>query len=271
MYSISDFKKIIDMFPTIKPCYEKISHNKVSGVCMLIPYGIKCYVWFTKYQNENVCFVLEIFNKKINRVYRVGLHYHSSLCNESGTILYGTIFMNYEHKLKMISVEDIYYKNRIITLSFDERLEIIYQLFKEGRIRSKKVMIGFPIMANMNDISKINDYKVQYCQYRDGDTLMKIPFKIFDKKQKNDNTVFWIHKSCQNEIYEIFDNVKYIDIACIPDFTTSQLMKSVFHKKMDLDAYEESDDEEETIEIDKVKMECRFHEKFQKWVPFKIV
>ena len=268
MYSSDDFKKIIEMFPKIKPCYEKISHNKVSCVCMFIPYGIKCYVWFTKYQNENVCFVLEIFNKKVNRVYRVGLHYHSSLCNESGTILYGTIFMNYEHKLKMISVEDIHYKNRIVSIPFTERIEMIYQLFKEGKIRSKKVMIGFPIMTNI--MTKITDYKVQYCQYRDGDTIIKIPFKIFEKKQKNDNAIFWVHKSSQNEIYELFNDTQYVDIACIPDYTTSQLMNKVFHKIMNLDAYEESDDEEESNDITKVKMECKFHEKFQKWVPIKI-
>lgn len=268
MYCSSDFKKIIELFPEIKPCYEKITHNKVSCVCMLIPYGVKCYIWFTKYQNENVCFVLEIFSKKINRVYRVGLHYHSSLCNESGTILYGTIFMNYEHKLKMISVEDIYYRNRIVTIPFDERINLIYQLFKEGKIRSKKVMIGFPIMTD--NITKISDYKVQYCQYRNGDTIMKIPYKVFESKQKNDNAIFWVHKTPQNEIYELFKDNQYVDIACIPDYMTSQLMNQVFHKKADIDTYEESDDEEEN-DIDKVKMECRFHEKFQKWVPIKIV
>jgi hypothetical protein len=270
MYTPKDFKKIIEMFPKIKPCYEKITHNKVSGMCMLIPYGVKCYIWFTKYQNENVCFVLELFNKKINRVYRVGLHYHSSLCNEMGTILYGTIFMNYDHKLKMISVENILFRNRPLTISFDEQIEMIYQLFKEGKIRSKKVMIGLPIMMNMEDIVKVDDYKVQYCQYQNGDISMKIPFKLFDKKQKNDNAVFRVIP-LHNEIYKLFDGDKYIDVACIPNYETSMLINNAFHKKMNLDAYEESDDEGEIEQVKEVKMECSFHEKFQKWVPIKVV
>lgn len=268
-----DFKEIIDKFPVIKPCYEKITHNKVSNQCMLIPYGIKCYVWFTKYHNENVCLLLELFNKKINKIYRIGLHYHSSLCNEKGTILYGTIFMNYTYKLKMISVEDIFYKNKFIKNTFEDRLEIIFKLFKEEKIKSKKIMIGFPIITTVEKVIPIDDYKVQFCQYRDGETIMKIPFKDFEKKIKNDNSIFIVRCSTQNEIYDLFDDSgNFIDIAFIPNYETSVMMNKIFKSMTTcLEDYEESDDEEEITIIEELKMECQFHEKFKKWVPIKIV
>lgn len=263
--------EVLKNFPTIKPCYEKITHNKVSKHCMLIPYGNKCYVWFTRYQNENVCFLLELFNKKINKVYRIGLHYHSSLCNERGTILYGTIFMNYKYKVKMISVENIFFKNKQLKNTYEERMEIILRLFKEEKIRSKKIMIGFPIMMDMKDVKPIDDYKVQFCQYQEGETLMKIPFKDFEKKVTNDNSVFTIKTSTQNEIYELYDGDKFIDIAFIPNYETSIMMKKLFkYTNTNLDAYEESDEEEDDI-VDKLKMECQFHEKFKKWVPVRAV
>jgi hypothetical protein len=204
-YTNEDFRNIIQSFPDIKLCYEKFVHNKVSfKYCMLIPFGIKCFIWFTKYHNENVCLVLELFNKKINRVYRVGIHYDSSLCNDSGTILYGTIFMNYKYKLKMISVENIYYRNKPVKKTFEEKLNMIYQLFKEEKIKSKKVMIGFPIMQT--DVTPIEDYKVQYCQiYNEG--IIKIPFKVFEKKEENKNRVFMVRPGTQNEIYNLFNKM----------------------------------------------------------------
>jgi len=269
MYTPQDFQRIIKSFPNIKPCYEKISHNKVSKQCMLIPYGIKCYIWFTQYKNENVCLVLEIFNKKINRVYRVGIHYDSSLCAEMGTILYGTIFMNYKYKLKMISVENILYRNKIVKATHEERINMIYQLFKK-KIRSKKVMIGFPIMMNTDDIGPIDDYKVQYCQYQDGETIVKIPFKVFEKKEKNKNRVFRVRPGTQNEIYNLFDKDtdEFVDIAFIPNYTTSLKMNKLFKEKViKLEEYEDSDDEE-TGEEKELLLECEYHEKFNKWTPF---
>lgn len=264
--------EVLKNFPIIKPCYEKITHNKVSRQCMLIPYGIKCYIWFTRYQNENACFLLELFNKKINKVYRIGLHYNSSLCNERGTILYGTIFMNYKYKLKMISVEDILFKNKPIKNTHEERMEIILRLFKEEKIKSKKIMIGFPIMMEMKDVKPIDDYKVQFCQYQEGETIMKIPFKDFEKKVTNVNSVFTVRSSDQNEIYELYDGGKFIDIAFIPNYDTSVMMNKLFKSSTtSLDAYEESDNEDEDVVVDELKMECRFHEKFQKWVPISVV
>lgn len=266
-YTNEDFRNIIQSFPDIKLCYEKVSHNKVPfKYYMLIPFGIKCFIWFTKYKNENVCLVLEIFNKKINRVYRVSLHYDSSLCNDSGTILYGTIFMNYKYKLKMISVENIYYKNKAVKKPYEEKLNLICQLFKD-KIRSKKVMIGFPIMQT--DVTPIQDYKVQYCQFYD-ECIMKIPIKYFEKKIENKNRVFMVRPGTQNEIYNLFDKDTgdFIDIAFIPTYKVSYMMNKIFKSEntLNLDDYEESDEEEETIDKEFL-MECEFNEKFKKWTP----
>jgi len=272
VYTNVDFHNIITSFPDIKLCYEKIQHNKVPfKYCMLIPFGIKCFVWFTRYKNENVCLVLEIFNKKITRVYRVGIHYDSSLCNDSGTILYGTIFMNYKYKLKMISVENIYYKNKIVKKTYEEKINMIYQLFKDERIRSKKVMIGFPIMQTT--VKPIDDYKVQYCQvYNEG--IIKIPIKVFEVKEKNKNMVFMVRTGKQNEIYNLFDKTTgdFIDVAFIPNCDISYKMNKLFksEKNLCLDAYEESDDEEEVASEKEFLMECEFHEKFKKWVPLNV-
>lgn len=73
------------------------------------------------------------------------------------------------------------------------------------------------------------------------------------------------------------------NLAHIPDYKTSVLMNKLFRnikENANLDALEESDDEEEfeNIQIDKFvdlnkvfKMRCNFNYKFQAWVPVQVV
>jgi hypothetical protein len=111
--------------------------------------------------------------------------------------------MNYKYKLKMISVENIYYKNKAVKKSYEEKINMICQLFQEEKIRSKKVMIGFPIMQTT--VSQIDDYKVQYCQfYNEG--IVKIPYKVFEVKEQNNNMVFTTTFHLKSYIYK--NNIK---------------------------------------------------------------
>lgn len=112
----------------------------------------------------------------------------------------------------------------------------------------------------------------------------------------NTNTrLFYIKPDLQNDIYYLYDTSTYNlaslmtssiiskNIAHIPDYKTSVLMNKLFRniKENDnLDALEESDDEEEfeNIQIDKfvdlnkvLKMRCNFNYKFQAWVPVQVV
>ena len=71
-------------------------------------------------------------------------------------------------------------------------------------------------------------------------------------------------------------------LAAIPDYKTSIMMNKLFRiikENNDLDALEESDNEEEFensnvdkfVHLDKShKMVCNFNNKFKKWVPIKI-
>jgi hypothetical protein len=100
--------------------------------------------------------------------------------------------------------------------------------------------------------------------------------------------VFQVKADINTDIYNLYsydNNSKkyvYYDIACIPDYTTSVLMNKLFRhikENYNLDALEESDDEEEfeNEQIDRYvdlhktyKMICRYNYKFKKWTPIKI-
>lgn len=101
------------------------------------------------------------------------------------------------------------------------------------------------------------------------------------------DVVFMIRPDIQNDIYYIHcinreTKEEQHSIAHIPDYTTSVMMNKLFRiiKENDnLDALEESDDEEEfeNENIDKFvrldrsfKMVCQFNHKFKKWTPIKL-
>ena len=109
-----------------------------------------------------------------------------------------------------------------------------------------------------------------------------LPYKHITKRE----IVFKIKPDIQNDIYHLYASNNgteiYYDIAYIPDFVTSVMMNKLFRnikENANLDALEESDDEEE-FENDKedrfvflnksYNMVCAYNNKFKKWYPLRV-
>jgi hypothetical protein len=110
---------------------------------------------------------------------------------------------------------------------------------------------------------------------------------INTRQQVKRDVVFMIRPDIQNDIYYLYglnnqSKEEQHSIAHIPDYITSVMMNKLFRiiKENDnLDALEESDDEEEFenekvdkfVRLDKsYKMICQFNHKFKKWTPLKL-
>jgi hypothetical protein len=105
-------------------------------------------------------------------------------------------------------------------------------------------------------------------------------------KQKKD-LIFRIKPDLQNDIYHLYclenDELVYYDIAFIPDYITSVMMNKLFRnikENQNLDALEESDDEDEFederadrfVDLNKeYNMKCKYNYKFKKWYPICVV
>ena len=115
-----------------------------------------------------------------------------------------------------------------------------------------------------------------------------LPRFNFSKPQYKSKTVFEMKADLQNDIYHLYAFGKsservYCGIAYIPNYKTSKYMNSFFRnikENNNLDALEESDDEEEfeNQNIDKhvnlnkkLSFECTYLAKFRRWVPIKKV
>ena len=98
--------------------------------------------------------------------------------------------------------------------------------------------------------------------------------------QQPKEAVFIVKPEIQNDIYSLYyEDDTFFTTAYIPDYATSVMMNKLFRvikENNNLDALEESDDEEEFqdekpdrfVHLNKsYKMVCAFNYKFKKWYP----
>ena len=120
------------------------------------------------------------------------------------------------------------------------------------------------------------------------DYLLPWRHAVISKPQYRVSTVFLVRADIQFDIYRLFayggnKAEIYYGVACIPNYKTSVMMNRLFRRipeNESLDAAEESEDEAdfENVEPDKyvdlakeLLMEFRFHSKWKKWVPGRVV
>ena len=208
-----------------------------------------------------------------------------------------TLTKNTHYSKKLIMFQNIF-KNEIKQVAYNNQM----------------VTFGLPIMSvnvdNLNDKIRDLSYKIKYIQFRteqnqilnkplvDADPVIvrpsitkpiitktiitKLDNKINNRsKDRPKEKVFTIKADIQNDIYNLYDVVsnELVDIAYIPDYKTSVMMNKLFRnikENQNLDALEESDDEEE-FENDKIDkfvyldrsfdMICEYNMKYKRWQP----
>jgi len=296
MIKYHEYDKLIKRLPAFKLSYEETLHKKVNNsninIYMAIPYGTKFMAWFTYYKNRDVCFLLELTNKKdISDIKIINCCFHNEL--SLGTILYGTLINN-----KFFSVENIYYfKGKNVNLNtFEEKLYILHDLFanyiKQISLNKDFIVFGLPLLSyDYNKLvqeSNTLPYKIYSIKIINFHNSTKPHCNIIYKNIHQDITaVFQVNADVQEDIYNLYYNnnntFEYHNDAFIDSYQTSCLMNREFRiikENVSLDALEESDDEDEFENINEDKfllkntrkhIKCRYNKKFKKWIPFEIV
>lgn len=306
MLTQKDKLDILREFPNVKLSYEKIIHKKVYNFDLLlsIPDGKKCFAWFTSFKNNMVCILLELDNrskKGFKNIKIINCCFSNSLCY--GTLFFGTLF--YHMNNPFFSIEDIQlYKSKDVSnndfiYKINKISSILKNDIKQVSYNNSCVVFGLPLISKSNekfDLSKIS-YKLHSVKYikNNSHLILSIDeFKLDVKENVRENVrekrvitkqekIFICKPDIQNDIYHLYTSENdYIGLAAIPDYKTSMMMNKLFRiikENNDLDALEESDDEEEfeNSNVDKFvyleksyKMICIFNNKFKKWVPIKI-
>jgi len=302
---IKDHEKaeLLRSFPNIELSYETIVHKKVYNYdfVVAIPEGVKYFVWFTIFRDQNVCLLLEISeHKQISNIEIVPCCFKDNLCYGVGTILYGTLFV--KDGIRFFAFEDIFYCSGA---SLDNKIMRKYyylqSLLKNDLSQliyfENSIFFGLPLMKKDHDSllkeASLLPYKVSCFHYikhygkRDIKSLSygKVHQNSgYEKEVKREKVmVFKVKPDLQNDIYHLYAaDDYYVGVGYISNYNNSVMMNKLFRnikENQNLDALEESDDEEEFQDdkIDKYvyldreeNMVCTYNYKFKKWEPVTI-
>ena len=183
MLNHRDKQFILNNFPYIELCREKLFHNKVpsSNFYLTIPKGKKYFTWFRRWKKWNVCIFLKLSNNKRHfddiKIYNVC--FDDRLCYKDGTIFYGTLFTI--KKQMFYNVENIYYSlNKNITQytqkdKWKEISKVFNKYIKQKSNMENDVIFGTPIISE--DHKKIKK-KIQNLQYE----LYSIQHRLFKRE-----------------------------------------------------------------------------------------
>ena len=292
-----DAQYLLANFPRIKLSYEKKIHKKVFplDIVLTIPKGKKYFAWFCKFRNKPVCVLLELDNYKkgIKSINIFNACFDSKLTINKGTILYGTIF--YHKKARCFNIENIFYNSgkNISNLNQYNKFQTINTIFnnhiKQKIYTTSDIIFGLPLICDkkgkiLNYLPTL-PYDVYCVQHRSLFNEKHFLNEIITHK-KNNTLIFLIKAEIDDDIYRLYyknnnNNIEPYKTALIPTYETSRMMNSLFRnikENHNLDAIEESDDDEDFENIDEdqyvdlnksYKFQCVYKEKFDSWVPMK--
>jgi hypothetical protein len=287
-----DLNYINQHFPKFELSYEHVHHKKVPNIYLAIPQGKKYYVWFTHFEGQDVCYLLE-FNKKkgvIIKFKKISVFYDRQL--SYGTILYGTL-VTLQNTNFFVCENILYYSGKDISkLPFKTILLHMNIMFhskiKQIAYTEKEYIISLCMMSNDKNtlIKSINNQN--YSMYgilnrcTNGTYSFMSPFNKTNNFNRTLN--FRVMADINHNVYRLYyfngNKIEFYKKTYIPDYNTSTVLNKKFRiikENSNLDLLEESDDEDdfENINDDKYvyldkyfNFKCYYHQKMKTWVPF---
>jgi hypothetical protein len=278
---------------------QKINENIVNNTnnyIRIIPKGIRGFLWFKRYNNNDYCYFLKknYKNYHIYDCYKFNASFDKFLSNNLGTIIYGTL-SNIENVNFFISDTLYYLKGEKYNVINNNLLNnVINKYTRPLFLTNDDICIMNSIYTKMENINKIYE-EINYSIYmfviynekhkKSYNIKPEDYFNILDKKVNKTNKtnnfmkIYTLQALVEDDLYLVYDNGKSMGYADISDYKTSVMLNNEFRnikENQNLDLLEESDDEEEFENIDinkyvnldkKVKFKCTYNKRFKLWKP----
>ena len=301
---MDNIEELINKLPdNLELSYDTVEHNKVQtfNVCMAIPEGKRCLLWFTFHNKHKVAALCHLDKThKVTYITSVPVVFHEDLC--LGTIFSGNLF-HYKNS-KFFAIDDIHYykgKNKERT-DTNSKLKLLSYIMnheiKQKTFTKYDLVVGLPLMhTNRRTLMEKFDilpYKITSIKYFPHDRHQAPYYSPFNQVSYTNTfpnaptAIFKVSADNQYDIYNLFCYSKgktdyFYGTAFVPDFNTSVMLNNLFRnirENKNLDYLEESDDDEdfENTREDKYVMEgkqlnmlCYYNYRFKKWVPSKVL
>ena len=286
--------RLLSRFKSVELSYEKEVYKKVhnANLYMGTMSGTKYFAWFTYYNKSDACFIIKLTKNSIASVELIPCCFNKTLSN--GTIVYGSIIeiekVKYFYTEELLQLNGKYFDKEHWTVRIQKMDEFFMHIKQFAYQKNFIVFTSAFISSKFDDIvSYITaaSFNIDFIQARN---LNDLDYKNFNfknvKKYEKKTAVFQIRAEIKSDIYSLYTKegryYEFFNIAHIPDYKTSIIMNTLFRtikENINLDALEESDDEEEFENIDedkfvfldkKINMRCDFSHRFKKWIPREI-
>ena len=257
-------------FPHVDLPVEQMSNKEVRDqavVYLAQPCGKRAFAWFTYFRGKNVCFFVEIKDRKPANIYPVHAAFASSLA--LGTVLHGTI-THHESRRCFVMDNIFHHEGNPVTVDFAAKLALMRGLAVDNCAHiPSQALFMLPVYSYtpspMDTIYKLYCVK---CVQLHGPKVINCPDKT---------AVFQVKPTPTCDIYELHTPEGFHSLACVDTYARSVMMNNLFRRvkeNHDLDAVEESDDEDDpnTVYMDRsFQMLCRWHTLHKKWTPISLV
>jgi hypothetical protein len=269
---------------------NKVFDIKLTNACFSneLSYGTIIYGTIIYHLNNRFFYIEDIFSYKGNIIDRISwgeklVKINNMLKKDLRQISYNNNFIvfglplicktNEELETKIPSIN--YKIEKILFFLFNKVNSCLFMYYKDYINKNDPI----------NENKKIEHFEKTMKREQKQDT--KLDPKLDQRLQQRKEFVFLIRPDIQDDIYYLYSlnnelKEEQQGILLIPNYNTSVMMNKLFRviKENDnLDALEESDDEEEFqnenidkfVYLDKFyKMICKYNHKFKKWVPIKL-
>jgi len=180
-------ESIVRHFPQLSNIFEsrgdQVCYN--ADIALIIPKGRRCLFWFTIYENQNICYLIDCIHvnnhitSKINRTsyFAIQSGFDTTLCDGAGTILRGT-HTRINNK-PVGAIEDIYYYKGVNVQQrpLIERLKLLMDAFTyeigQQRYFEKQCVLAMCVVVDGNtppdEIMRQTNalsYPVKFIQFR---------------------------------------------------------------------------------------------------------
>jgi len=198
----------------------------------------------------------------------------SQVAYNSKFVVFGMPLMNKNFMGLVKQIQDLPYPVKYIQYRFFNKKTDVFSCVKYMKPRSENIVSKPAFEMPKQKIATTSN------------SILSKPInqKISKEYTTKRDIVFKVKADVQNDIYFLYtsDSSEPYATAYIPDYKTSVFMNKLFRniKENDnLDALEESDDEEEFESENQAKfvdltktynMVCRFNHRFKKWAPIEI-
>ena len=267
--------------------YDRGVPSPIQGdLYMLVPKGRKCCLWFTGFSTGPACFIVELDRAGWpTNIVQVACSFERELAFD--TLVSGVLVDDHCDGVVFCALLMQIWKGRPMPRALDKQIVAFERLMGAVHHDPELPLLAIALPAMCDDQTKVKQLvansQVGVHGVRVADTARNAFLGVYRVTEEDQpSCVVVVKPEIEEDVYSLWSGEK-IGHALVPDLKTSVMLNGLFRnikENSNLDALEESDDEDEFEDISEDRflvakegfpMEVKYSVRFKGWIPIKRV